>query len=48
MPQKETSNVIIGLRKKGWSDTEINDFLLYVETHTPTEEEARESKASAK
>ncbi len=28
MPQVETTNIIIGLRRKGWSDTEINDFMM--------------------
>ncbi|MDO4556491.1 MAG: hypothetical protein Q4B70_15330 [Lachnospiraceae bacterium] len=27
-----TTQLILGLRSKGWSDTEINDFILYIET----------------
>ena len=43
MSQKNNTNMILGLRRKGWTDTEINNFMLYVETHTPTEEEVMES-----
>lgn len=28
----ETSRFILALRSKGWSDTEIADFILWVET----------------
>lgn len=28
----ECSRLILGLRSKGWSDTEIADFILWVET----------------
>ena len=44
MNTRETSNIIIGLRKKGWTDTEINDFILYIETHVPTPDEVDEEK----
>ena len=40
MTQKETTNIILKLKEKGWNDTEITEFLVYIETHFPTEEEA--------
>ena len=44
MTAKEVSNIIIRLRQKGWSEEEINDFFVFVETHIPTEEEAEKAK----
>ena len=32
MTMSESARVILGLRSKGWSDTEIADFILWVET----------------
>ena len=32
MNMSESSRLILGLRAKGWSDTEINDFILWIET----------------
>ena len=32
MNMQETTRIILGLRAKGWTDTEINDFILFVET----------------
>lgn len=32
MNMQEASRVILGLRAAGWSEKEINDFILYVET----------------
>lgn len=32
MTTKEASRIILGLRAAGWSDTEITDFILYIET----------------
>lgn len=29
---KENSRIIIALRERGWTDTEINDLVLYMET----------------
>lgn len=43
MTQKENANLILKLREKGWSDTEINELVLFIETHTPTEQEVLES-----
>ena len=41
---RETTNIIIALRRKGWSEMEINDFIVFIETHHPTEKEAEEAK----
>ena len=32
MQLSESARLIIGLRAKGWTDTEIADFILWVET----------------
>lgn len=32
MHMQETSRIILGLRAAGWDDTQINDFILWVET----------------
>lgn len=32
MNMQETSRMILGLRSAGWSEKEINDFLLYIES----------------
>lgn len=32
MNMYESSRLILGLRSKGWTDTEITDFILWVET----------------
>lgn len=32
MNMQETSRLILALRAKGWTDTEINDLILYLET----------------
>ncbi len=32
MNMSENARLIIGLRAKGWTDTEINDLVLWVET----------------
>lgn len=32
MNMSESSRLILGLRSKGWSNTEITDFILWVET----------------
>ena len=45
MTMSESARVILGLRSKGWSDTEIVDFILWVETgdeqYRPKQEEAK-------
>ena len=35
MNMQETSWIIIGLRAAGWTDTQINNFILFVETGDP-------------
>ena len=32
MDMQENARLILGLRAKGWTDTEIVDFLLYIES----------------
>ena len=32
MNMQESTRIMIGLRAKGWTDTEIVDFVLWVET----------------
>ena len=32
MNMSESSRMILGLRSKGWTDTEITDFILWIET----------------
>ena len=41
----KSSRLILGLRSKGWSDTEIEDFILWVETgdgNMPIENERKD------
>lgn len=35
MNMQECSRLILGLRAAGWTDTQINDFILWVETGDP-------------
>ncbi|MBR6222651.1 MAG: hypothetical protein IKQ71_04375 [Lachnospiraceae bacterium] len=48
MTAKEVANIYIMLRRKGWNDTEIGDFIVFLETHNPTAEEAEEAKKNQK
>lgn len=32
MSMTEVARLLLGLRAAGWSDKEINDFILYIET----------------
>ena len=32
MNMQETARLILGLRAAGWSEKEINDFILYIES----------------
>jgi hypothetical protein len=32
MQMSEVSRLILGLREKGWTEKEINNFILYIET----------------
>ncbi|MBO6148575.1 MAG: hypothetical protein J6O55_04460 [Lachnospiraceae bacterium] len=43
MAQKETTNIIIKLKEKGWTADEIIQFLTFIETHIPSEDEARKA-----
>ena len=40
----EASNIIIALRRKGWTEEEINDFMIFIETNKPTAEQAEAAK----
>lgn len=42
MTKKEATNIIIRLKKKGWSGDEITAFIAFIETHDPTEQEVME------
>ena len=48
MTQKQNTNIILELRKRGWDDTEINDFVMIIETHNPTEQEVLGSSRLAR
>ena len=48
MTNKKASNIILRLREIGWTDTEIDDFILFIETHNPTENEVKNSKTNIK
>lgn len=37
----EMARLILGLREKGWSAEEINDFLVYIETGLKVDSEAK-------
>lgn len=39
----ETSRLILGLRSAGWSEKEINDFILYIELGDEQYKPKRES-----
>lgn len=45
MNMQETARMIMGLRAAGWSEKEINDFILYIETgdeqYKPKEKEEK-------
>lgn len=43
MTQKETTNIIIKLKEKGFSAEEILEILTFIETHSPSEDEAKEA-----
>ena len=43
MTQKETTNIIIKLKEKGWSGDDIVAFLAYIATHEPSEGEAEQA-----
>lgn len=45
MNMSEAARIIIGLRAKGWSEKEINDFILYVETGDEQYKPGKKEKA---
>ena len=47
MTQRESTNIILELRKRGWSELEITSFIAIIETHNPTEQEVIESNRKA-
>ncbi|MBQ9606855.1 MAG: hypothetical protein IJV16_06735 [Lachnospiraceae bacterium] len=48
MTHKKATNIIIRLRKEGWSGDKITEFIGYIETHNPTEEEFNQSSQKTK
>lgn len=46
MNMSESSRLIIGLREKGWTDTEIADFILWIETGDEKYRPKREEKTA--
>ena len=40
MTSKEIANMYIKLRREGWEDKRIWELALFMETHSPTEDEA--------
>ncbi|MCM1156066.1 MAG: hypothetical protein NC314_10970 [Roseburia sp.] len=40
MAAKEATNIIIKLTKEGWDSDKINEFIVFIETHNPSEDEA--------
>lgn len=40
MTATEATNIIIKLTQEGWDAEKINEFIVFIETHRPSEEEA--------
>ena len=40
MTAKEATNIIIKLTEEGWDANKINEFIVFIETHKPSEDEA--------
>lgn len=40
MTATEATNIIIRLTEEGWDAQKINEFIVFIETHRPSEEEA--------
>jgi len=40
MNAKETTNIILRLTQEGWDANKINEFIVFIETHKPSEDEA--------
>lgn len=45
MNMQEASRVILGLRAAGWSEKDINDFILFVETGEEQYKPSQKNKA---
>lgn len=37
---KEATNIILKLTQEGWDANKINEFIVFIETHRPSEDEA--------
>ena len=40
MTAAETTNIILKLTQEGWDANKINEFIVFIETHKPSEDEA--------
>lgn len=40
MAAPEATNIIIKLTQEGWDANKINEFIIFIETHRPSEDEA--------
>ncbi|MCM1127472.1 MAG: hypothetical protein NC429_13495 [Lachnospiraceae bacterium] len=40
MPTTVAANIIIKLTEEGWDAEKINAFIVFIETHRPSEDEA--------
>ena len=40
MTATEATNIIIKLTQEGWDANKINEFIIFIETHKPSEDEA--------
>ena len=47
MTQKESTNVIIKLLERGWTYKEIVEFIAFISTHNPSEDEVKKAIESA-
>ena len=36
----EATNIILKLSQEGWDANKINEFIVFIETHKPSEDEA--------
>ena len=40
MTASEATNIILKLTQEGWDADKINEFIVFIETHKPSEDEA--------
>lgn len=40
MTANEATNIILRLTQEGWDADKINEFIVFIETHKPSEDEA--------